>query len=100
MSFVVMFILALLFEERTVLWSGELIFAVLWSAIGLSVIAICLYYWLVQRGAATKVTSLIYLSPPTTMLMGWLIFSELVTWKAVIGMVLAMTGVALVVRKK
>ena len=100
MSFIVMFILALLFEERTVLWSGEFIFAVLWSAIGLSVIAICLYYWLVQRGAATKVTSLIYLSPPTTMLMGWWIFSELVTWKAVIGMFLAMTGVALVVRKK
>ena len=77
-----------------------LVFAVLWSAVGLSVIASCLFYWLIQRGAATRVTSLIYLSPPTTALMGWAMFSEIMSWLAIAGMLLAMVGVAMAVRTK
>lgn len=100
MSCLVMFILAALFETMHIDWTGEFVFAVLWSAIGLSVIAICLYFWLIQRGAAARVTSLIYLSPPTTALMGWAMFGETMTWKALGGMALAMSGVALAVRAK
>ena len=81
-------------------WTAEFVFAVLWSAIGLSVIAICLYYWLIQRGAAARVTSLIYLSPPTTALMGWAMFGEELSWFAIGGMAIAMTGVALAVRSR
>lgn len=100
MSLVVMLILAGTFETMRIDWTGEFVFAVLWSAIGLSVIAICLYYWLVKRGAAARVTSLIYLSPPTTALMGWAMFGEILSWMAIGGMVLAMSGVALAVRAR
>ena len=94
-SCVVIAILAVCFETMAIDWTGEFIFALLWSGIGLSVIAIALYYLLVRRGAAAKVTSLIYLSPPTTAVMGWLMFDETFAPVAILGMVIAITGVAL-----
>jgi drug/metabolite transporter (DMT)-like permease len=100
MSCIVMLVLAVIFESMIIDWTGELVFAVLWSAIGLSVFAICLYYWLVQRGAAARITSLIYLSPPTTAVMGWAMFGEILSWQAIAGMAVAMTGVALAVRNR
>jgi drug/metabolite transporter (DMT)-like permease len=87
--------LALAFESRPVEWTGEFIFALLWSAVGLSVIAIALYYLLVRHGAAARVTSLIYLSPPTTALMGWAVFGETFAALALAGMAVAVAGVAL-----
>ena len=38
-----------------------------------------LLYLLIQRGEATAVTSLLYLVPPTTALMAWLMFGEAFT---------------------
>ena len=94
-----MLMLAYTFETMTIIWTNEFIFAVLWSAIGLSVFGICFYYWLVQRGAAARVTSLIYLSPPTTAIMGWAMFGEILSWLAISGLMISMAGVALAVRK-
>lgn len=93
-----MLVLAGLFETMAVEWTGQFLFALLWSAIGLSVIAIMLYYLLVARGAAAKVTSLIYLSPPTTAVMGYLAFGEVLSALVLGGMALAMVGVWLVNR--
>lgn len=100
MSCIVMLVLAASFETMRIDWTGAFVFAVLWSAIGLSVFGIALYYWLVQRGAAARVTSLIYLSPPTTAVMGWIVFGEVLSWKILAGMALAMAGVALAVRAR
>ncbi len=97
-SCAVMFALAGAFETMAVRWTGEFLFALLWSAFGLSVIAITLYYWLVRRGAAAKVTSLIYLSPPVTAVMGWLAFGEIMGPGAIAGMAIAVAGVALATR--
>ena len=57
-----------------------------------------LLYLLIQRGAATQVTSLLYLVPPCTALMAWLIFGESLTAAMMLGMALTAAGVALVVR--
>ncbi|NKB19385.1 MAG: EamA family transporter [Alphaproteobacteria bacterium] len=97
-SLVVIGALAVAFETMHVEWTGEFIFALTWSGIGLSVIALALYFFLVQRGAAAQVTSLIYLSPPTTAVMGWLMFGETFAALAMIGMAIAVAGVALVNR--
>lgn len=94
-SGLVIAILAFLVESREIQWTGEFVFALLWSGIALSVIALALYYLLVRRGAAAKVTSLIYLSPPTTAVMGWLMFNETFAPVAILGMLVAVTGVAL-----
>lgn len=93
-----MLALAETFETMAVEWTGEFLFAVTWSAIGLSVIALGLWYWLVRRGEAAKVTSLIYLSSPTTALMGWLMFNETLAPMAIAGMAIAVGGVALATR--
>jgi len=94
-SLIVIAILAVSWETMVINWTGEFVFALLWSGIGLSVIAIYLYYLLVRHGAAAKVTSLIYLSPPTTALMGWLMFDEIFAPMAMLGMLIAVAGVAL-----
>ena len=100
LSCVVMITMAMSFETMQIDWTVDFAFAVLWLLIGLSVIASCLYYWLIQRGAAARVTSLIYLSPPTTAIMGWAMFGEIMSWIAIGGMAVAMAGVAMAVRNK
>ena len=57
-----------------------------------------LLYLLIQRGAATSVTSLLYLVPPTTAVMAWLLFGESITLATVVGTALTAVGVSLVVR--
>lgn len=94
-SCVVIAVLAVSVETMVIDWTGEFVFALLWSGIALSVIAIALYYLLVRRGAAARVTSLIYLSPPTTAVMGWLMFDETFAPIAILGMIVAVAGVAM-----
>jgi len=72
--------------------------ALVWSVIGLTVGGSSLLYMLIQRGAATQVTSLLYLVPPCTALMAWALFDEPVTLAMVTGMGLIAAAVALVVR--
>lgn len=90
--------LAFAVEDMSVNWAAPFIGALLWSAIGLSVIAIIIYYYLVRTGAAARVTSLIYLSPPTTAIMGWAMFGETMATLALAGMAVAALGVALATR--
>lgn len=86
------------FEPGSVEAHPHLIGAMAWSVIGLTVGGSSLLYMLIQRGAATQVTSLMYLVPPCTALMAWVLFGEPVTATMVAGMVLIAGAVALVVR--
>ncbi len=45
-----------------------------WSVLALSLGGSSLLYMLIQRGTATAVTSLLYLVPPCTAVMAWLLF--------------------------
>lgn len=87
------------FETRTVNWSANLTFAVLWLALVLSLGAIPLLMLMIRRGAATAVSSLMYLVPPVTALMAYFLFDEQLTMLSLLGMGVAVLGVALVVRK-
>jgi drug/metabolite transporter (DMT)-like permease len=53
---------------------------------------------LLQRGAATAVTSLMYLVPPTTALIAWVLFDEAITLLTLLGTAITVFGVSLVVR--
>ena len=53
-------------------------------------------FMMIRKGAATKVTSLLYLTPPTTALMAWLLFDEPFNVMMAAGLALTMTGVVLV----
>ena len=103
-AFVVTLPLALLEQESVRWWladgrfNGELAGAVAWSVGGLTLGGSSLLYLLIQRGAATSVTSLMYLVPPMTALMAWVLFGEPITALIVAGMALTAVGVSLVVR--
>ena len=86
------------FEQEAVVPHAQLVGALAWSVLGLTLGGSSLLYMLIQRGAATKVTSLLYLVPPTTAAMAWLLFGEPITTTMVGGMALIAAGVALVVR--
>jgi drug/metabolite transporter (DMT)-like permease len=64
--------------------------------LGLTLGGSSLLYLLIQRGAATQVSSLMYLVPPCTALMAWLMFDEPFTVMMAIGLALTAVGVALV----
>jgi drug/metabolite transporter (DMT)-like permease len=78
--------------------NGELVAAMAWSVLGLTLGGSSLLYLLIQRGAATSVTSLLYLVPPTTALMAWALFAEPITAVTLVGTALTALGVSLVVR--
>jgi len=89
---------AFAFESRAIVWSGELVFALAWLVIVLSIAAIGLMYWLIRRSAATKFASLFYLVPAVTALMAYLLFDERLDALSVAGMVVCAVGVVLVSR--
>lgn len=80
-------------------WQPEFIFAMSWIVIVLSGISIALLTWMFQRGAASKVSSLFYLTPPVAALGGFLLFDERLDALALFGMAVVAAGVFLVNRK-
>jgi drug/metabolite transporter (DMT)-like permease len=96
-AFIVSLPFALL-EPEPVVWHPEMAIAMAWSVLVLTLGGSSLLYLLIQRGAATTVTSLMYLVPPCTALMAWALFGEAFTPTMLIGMLLTVGGVALVVR--
>lgn len=105
-AFAVTLPLALL-ETESMRWTlpggavnGELVGAMAWSVLGLTLGGSSLLYLLIQRGAATSVTTLMYLVPPTTALMAWALFGEPITPLIVAGVALTALGVSLVVRQR
>ena len=91
--------LCLAFETRAVIWSAELVFALGWLVVVLSLGATSLLLVLIRRGAATAVSSLMYLVPPVTALVAYWLFDEALGYLSLAGMAVAVAGVALVMRK-
>ncbi len=75
----------------------ELVLAMAWSVLVLTLGGSSLLYLLIQRGAATSVTSLMYLVPPCTALMAWWMFDEPLGAPVLAGLALTALGVWLVV---
>ena len=85
-------------ETEPLVWHPQMIGALAWSVGVLTLGGSSLLYLLIQRGAATRVTSLMYLVPPCTALLAWALFGEAFTWSMLAGMVMTVSGVAMVVR--
>jgi drug/metabolite transporter (DMT)-like permease len=83
-------------ETRTVDWGIEVAFTVGWLVLVLSVAATNLYYVMLRRGEAARVSSLFYLTPPTTVALGYLTYHETFGVTALAGFAVAAAGVALV----
>ena len=85
-------------EPEGMQWNGQLIGAMAWSVLGLTLGGSSLLYLLLQRGAAASVASLMYLVPPTTAMIAWLLFDEPITAITLLGTAITAVGVSLVVR--
>jgi drug/metabolite transporter (DMT)-like permease len=77
-------------------WNLESSLAMAWAVIVTSIIAILLLLWMLTRGSAARVSSLLYLVPPTTAVQAFLIFGEKLNPQAIIGIAMTALGVALV----
>jgi drug/metabolite transporter (DMT)-like permease len=89
-----------LLDTAPMIWQPQLMLAMGWAVLGLSLGGSSLFYMLVQRGAATSVTSLLYLVPPTTAAIAWVLFDEHISLVTVAGTLLCALGVWFVVGKK
>lgn len=86
-------------EVEAIDWHPELIGALAWSVLALTLGGSSLLYLLIQKGAAASVTSLMYLVPPVTAMLAWVLFAEPITAVTIGGTLLTAVGVALVVRQ-
>jgi drug/metabolite transporter (DMT)-like permease len=85
-------------ETEPVRWHAPMLGALAWSVLVLTLGGSSLLYLLIQRGAATRVTSLLYLVPPCTATMAWWLFGEAMSPSMLAGMALTIAGVALVMQ--
>jgi len=79
-----------------VAWTPTFLFALGWMVFVMSLGAITLLYLLIRRGEAYRVSTLFFLVPATTAVMGCLAFGERLTLISLAGMVLVAVGAALV----
>ena len=80
-------------------WHPDLALALAWSVLGLTLGGSSLLFWLIARGAAMRVTSLLYLVPPMTALMAWALFREPLGLHVLLALGLTAAGVWLVNRR-
>ncbi len=93
-------VVALSIETRAVDWGIELGLVLAWLVLVLSVAATNLYYLMLRRGQAARVSSLFYLTPPTAAVLGYLTYGEVFGWFGLAGFAIAVAGVALASRAK
>ncbi|HEY6755075.1 MAG TPA: DMT family transporter [Pseudolabrys sp.] len=86
---------AFVFETREIHWSAELIFALAWLVLVLSIAGVGLMYWLIRRSAATGFASLFYMVPVVTAIFAYVLFGERLDALSVLGMVICAAGVVL-----
>jgi drug/metabolite transporter (DMT)-like permease len=96
---VVLLILAVTWEHIDFVITGRSVFALLWAVVVLSIAAVLLMLWLLQRRAASQVTSLFFLTPALSAVEGAILFGERLGALAVAGLVISLLGVAFVTRK-
>ncbi len=72
--------------------------SVLWTASLPTFGGYGLYWICLRRSSATRVTTVLFLSPPITMLWAWAMFSEPLSWQMASGMAISSVGIWIVLR--
>ena len=92
------FCIAMAIWTGEITWSAELVFVWIWLVVILTFGANNLYFLMLRHGAASRVSSLFYLTPPTAVLMGWISYGESMGLVALGGFAVAIAGVFLITR--
>jgi drug/metabolite transporter (DMT)-like permease len=96
---IVLSVLAVVWERVDFGITGRSLFALLWAVVILSIAAVLLMLWLLQRRAASQVTSLFFLTPALSTVEGAVLFGERLGALALVGLLISLLGVAFVTRK-
>ena len=96
---VVLLVLAVAWEHWDFTITRQSVFALLWAVLVLSIAAVLLMLWLLQRRAASQVTSLFFLTPALSAVEGAILFGERLGALALVGLSISLLGVAFVTRK-
>ncbi len=89
---------AFAFEGFEIEFTARMVLSLVWSILVLSLAAILIMLWLLQRQAAVKVSSLFFLTPALSTIEGAILFGERLGYLAILGLVVALIGVALTTR--
>jgi drug/metabolite transporter (DMT)-like permease len=95
-----MALLAGLFESSTVIWDRQLILALTWLIIGLSVTAILLLMYMIREGETSRVASYFYLVPPVASIEAWILFDETLSLLSICAIAVTVLGVILVTKRR
>jgi drug/metabolite transporter (DMT)-like permease len=85
-------------ETMAIEWTAEFVAALVWLVVPLSIGAVLLLLFLLRRGSASGVSSLLYLVPPATAVESYLLFGEELPLLSLVGVVVTTVGVGLVLR--
>lgn len=88
--------LAWLVEDAIVIWSWTLAGAIVFLVIGASILAVNAFHTLMRRGQATRVTSLIYLTPIFAVVLELAMFGVVPSLLSIVGIITICLGVAMV----
>jgi drug/metabolite transporter (DMT)-like permease len=91
--------LGYLVEGFRITWNRQIAATLAYHVLPASMGAYTVFHFLMRRGQATRVTSLLYLTPPVAALCEWLLFGATPTALMLVGMVVACAGVAMVTRR-
>jgi drug/metabolite transporter (DMT)-like permease len=80
-------------------WNLESTLAMAWAVIVTSLIAVLMLLWMLTRGSAARVSSLLYLVPPMTAIQALILFGEELNPQAIIGIAMTALGVFLVQKR-
>ena len=92
-------LVALATERFEIDWTGEVIFAMAWLVLVLSIGATTLLYLMIRHGEVSRIAGLFYLVPAVTAALAWALFGETLLPVQILGMAVCAGAVMLVTRR-
>ena len=96
---VILGVYSLVTGKTSMNWNLESALAMSWAVVVTSLVAILMLLWMLTRGSAARVSSLLYLVPPMTAIQALILFGEKLNPQAIIGIAMTALGVALVQKR-
>jgi len=98
-SFILVLPLMLAFEDIRVDWNMDLVYAILYMSVAVSIGALSVLYILIKKGDVSKVSSMFYLIPVCAAIMSYIFFDESIEMGVVLGIITVLIGISLINKK-
>jgi drug/metabolite transporter (DMT)-like permease len=90
---------AMVSERFHITWTGEVVLAMAWLVLVLSIGAITLLYLMIRHGEVSRIAGLFYLVPAVTAAIAWALFGETLSPVQILGMAVSAAAVMLVTKR-